>query len=130
MLAGRAVDAAGAVGGGAAPDALVAARAVAMLLRGRMIASRAVARRAAVFAMLLVVAMLVFAGGAVVTAAAVTRASAVSAFRAHDAFLSTAVVYHNSSVAVARPTAKFYCLTRQVNLCIYFTPSQFWAAER
>ena len=45
--------------------------------------------------MLLVVAMLMFAGGAVVTAAAVTRASAVSAFRAHDAFLSSALVYHN-----------------------------------
>ena len=45
--------------------------------------------------MLFVVAMLVFAGGAVVAAAAVAHASAVSAFRAHDAFLSTAVVYHN-----------------------------------
>ena len=46
--------------------------------------------------MLLVVAMLVFADGAVVTAATVARASAISAFRAHDAFLSTALVYHNS----------------------------------
>ena len=96
MLTGRAVVAAGAVGGGAAPVALVATGAVAVLLRGRMVAARTVARRAAVFAMLLVVAMLVFAGGAVVTAAAVTRASAVSAFRAHDAFLSLALVYHNS----------------------------------
>ena len=34
MLAGRAVDAAGAVGGRAAPDALVATRTVAVLLRG------------------------------------------------------------------------------------------------
>ena len=33
------------------------------------------------------------AGRAVVTAASVARASAVSAFRAHDAFLSAAVVY-------------------------------------
>ena len=47
--------------------------------------------------MLLVVAMLVFAGRAVVAAAAIARASAVSAFRAHDAFLSTAVVYHSLS---------------------------------
>ena len=85
MLPGRAVVAAGAVGGGAAPDALVAAGTVAVLLRGRMVAARAVARRAAPFAMLLVVAMLVLAGGAVVAAASVACASAVSAFRAHDA---------------------------------------------
>ena len=90
MLPCRAVVTAGAVGGGAAPDALVAAGAVAVLLRGRMVAARAVARRPAVFAMLLVVAMLVFAGRAVVTAASVAHTSAVSAFRAHDAFLSTA----------------------------------------
>ena len=31
-----------------------------------------------------------------VATASVARASAVSAFRAHDAFLSTALVYHNS----------------------------------
>ena len=54
-----------------------------MLLRGRMIAARAVARRAAPFAMLLVVAMLVLLRRAVITAAAVTRASAMSTFRAH-----------------------------------------------
>ena len=35
-------------------------------------------------------------GRTVVAAAPVARASAVSAFRAHDAFLSTALVYHNS----------------------------------
>ena len=35
-------------------------------------------------------------GGAAVTAAPIARASAVAAFRAHDAFLSTALVYHNS----------------------------------
>ena len=50
MLSGRAVDATGAVGGGAAPDALVAARAVAVLARGRVDATRAVARRSAVSA--------------------------------------------------------------------------------
>ena len=42
MSSGRAVDAAGAGGGGTAPDALVAAGAVAVLLRGRMVAARAV----------------------------------------------------------------------------------------
>jgi len=61
-----------------------------------MVAARAVARRATVFAMLLVVAVFVFAGRAVVAAASVAGASAVSAFRTHDTFLSTAVVYHNS----------------------------------
>lgn len=37
-----------------------------------------------------------FPGRAVVAAASVARASAVSAFRDHYAFLSMAVVYHNS----------------------------------
>ena len=50
MPPGRAVVAAGTVGGGAAPDALVAAGAVAVLARGRVYAARAVARRAAVSA--------------------------------------------------------------------------------
>ena len=48
-----------------------------------MVAARAVARRAAVFAMFLVIAMLVLAGGAVVAAAPIARASAVSAFCVH-----------------------------------------------
>ena len=91
MLSGWAVVTAGAVGGGAAPDALVAAGAVAVLLRGRMVAARAVARRAAVFAMLLVVAMFMLTGGAVVAAAPIARASAVSAFRTH-LFPPTAIV--------------------------------------
>ena len=43
MLAGGAVDAAGAVGGGAAPDALVGAGAVAVLARGRVDAPRTIA---------------------------------------------------------------------------------------
>ena len=42
MLAGGAVDAAGAVGGGAAPDALVGAGAVAVLARGRVDAPRTI----------------------------------------------------------------------------------------
>ena len=95
MLSGRAVVATGAGGGGAAPDAFVAAGTMAMLLRGRMVAARAVARRAAPLTVLLVVTMLVLAGGAVVATASVARASAVSAFRAHDAFSPLAVVYHN-----------------------------------
>jgi hypothetical protein len=50
MLPGRAVVAAGAVGGGAAPDALVAAGAVAVLARGGVDASGAIARASAVSA--------------------------------------------------------------------------------
>ena len=83
MFPGRAVDAAGAVGGGAAPDALVAAGAVAVLARGRVDAARAIARRAAPLAVLLVVAVLVLPRGRMDTARAVARASAVSAFCAH-----------------------------------------------
>ena len=43
MLPGRAVDAAGAVGGGTAPDALVAAGTVAVLARRGMDATRTIA---------------------------------------------------------------------------------------
>ena len=46
--------------------------------------------------MLLVVAKFKLASGAVVAAAPIAHASAVSAFHAHDAFLSMAPVYHNS----------------------------------
>ena len=59
-------------------------------------AARAAARRAAVFAMLLVAAKFMLPRRAVVTIAPIARASAVSAFRTHDVFLSTALVYHNS----------------------------------
>ena len=83
MLAGRAVDAAGAVGGGAAPDALVAAGAVAVLARGRVDATRTIARRAAPLAVLLVVAVLVLSCRTMYAARTVARASAVSAFRTH-----------------------------------------------
>ena len=44
MLPGRAVVAAGTIGGGATPDALVAAGAVAVLTRGRVDATRTEAR--------------------------------------------------------------------------------------
>ena len=47
MLTGWAVDAAGTVGGGAAPDALVGAGAVAVLARRGVDAPRAIARAAA-----------------------------------------------------------------------------------
>ena len=60
VLAGRAVDATRAVGGGAAPDALVGAEPVTMLAHGRMDAPRAIA-----------------------------HATAISAFRAHVAYYST-----------------------------------------
>ena len=83
VLAGRAVVAAGAVGGGAAPDALVAAGAVAVLFRGGIVAARAVARRTAPFAVFLVVAVLMLASGRMIAARAVARRSAMSAFSAH-----------------------------------------------
>ena len=83
MPSGRAVDAAGAIRGGAAPDALVGAWAVAVLARGRVDAAGAVARATAPFAALLVVAMLMLARGGMDAARAVARAAAVSAFRTH-----------------------------------------------
>ena len=57
MTASRGVDAAGAVGRRTAPDALVAAGAVAMLTRWGMDTTRAITRRTAPFAVLLVVAV-------------------------------------------------------------------------
>ena len=63
VSSGRAVDAAGAVRCGAAPDALVGAWAVTMLLRRRIDAAGTVAGRAAPFAVLLVVAVLVLPRG-------------------------------------------------------------------
>ena len=61
MLAGGAVDAARAIGGRAAPNALVSAGAVAVLTRGRMDTTRAIRPGATPFTPRLVVAMLVFA---------------------------------------------------------------------
>ena len=61
MLSGRAVDASGAVSGGAAPDALVGTGAMAMLARWGMDAGGPIGRRTAPFAMLLVIAMFVLA---------------------------------------------------------------------
>ena len=91
MLAGRTVDAAGTVGGGAAPDALVAAGAVTVLARRGVNTSRAVARRAAPFTVILVVAMLVLTRRRMDASRAVARASTVSAFRTHT--LSLHLVY-------------------------------------
>ena len=59
MLPGRTVDAAGAVGGGAAPDAFVGAGAMAVLASWRVDASGTVARRTAPFAVFLVIAVFV-----------------------------------------------------------------------
>ena len=88
VLAGRAVDASGAGGGGAAPDALVGAGAVAVLARRRVDAGGAVVRRAAPFAVLLVVAVLVLPRRRMYASRAIGRTAAVSAFRAHvDSFL-------------------------------------------
>ena len=63
VLSGRAVDAAGAVGSGAAPDALVGAGAMAVLASRRVDASGTVARRTAPFAVLLVIAVFMFPRG-------------------------------------------------------------------
>ena len=63
MAAGGGVDAAVAVGGGAAPDALVGAGSMAVLASRRVDASGTVARRSAPFAVLLVIAMFVLPRG-------------------------------------------------------------------
>ena len=83
MPAGRAVEAAGAVGGRAAPDALVRAGSMPMLARGRMEAARAVGRRTAPLAVLLVVPMLMLARGRVNAPAPIARRSAMSTFSCH-----------------------------------------------
>ena len=57
VLPSRTVDTTGTVGCGAAPDALVAAGAMAVLARGAMEAPRTVAWRATPFAVLLVIAV-------------------------------------------------------------------------
>ena len=59
VAASWAVNAAGASGSGAAPNALVGAGAMAVLARGRMDAARAIRRRAAPLAVLLVVTVFV-----------------------------------------------------------------------
>ena len=83
MPARRAVDAAGAGRGRATPDALVRARAVAVLARRGMDAARTVRRRAAPLAVLLVVTMLVLPRRAVDATRPVARRPAMSAFRTH-----------------------------------------------
>ena len=87
MLPSRAVDAAGAVGRRAAPDALVRAGAVTVLARRGMDAARPVGRRAAPFAAPLVIAMLVLPRRRVDASAPVARRSAMPAFCAHRLFL-------------------------------------------
>ena len=83
MPARGAVDAAGAGRGRAAPDALVRARAVAVLARRGVNAPRTIGRRAAPLAVLLVVTMLVLPRGAVDTTRTVARRPTMSAFRTH-----------------------------------------------
>ena len=86
--AGRAVDAAGAIRGRTAPNALVRAGAMTVLARGRMDATRPVGRRTAPLAVLLVVTMLVLLRRAVDATRTITRRTAMPAFRAHVIFLS------------------------------------------
>ena len=83
MPARRAVDAAGAGRGRAAPDAFVRARAVAVLARGGMDTPRTVGRRAAPLTVLLIVTMLVLPRRTVNTARSVARRPAMPAFRTH-----------------------------------------------
>ena len=83
MPARGAVDAAGAGRGRATPDALVRARAVAVLARRGVNAPRTVGRRAAPLAVLLVVTMLVLPRRAVDATRPVARRPAMSAFRTH-----------------------------------------------
>ena len=84
MPPGRAVDAAGAVRGRTAPDALVRAGAVAMLARRGMDTARAVGRRAAPLAVLFVVTVLMLARRAVNATRTITNRTAMSAFRTHS----------------------------------------------
>lgn len=83
MPARGAVDAAGAGRGRTAPDALVRARAVAVLARGGMDTPRTVGRRAAPLAVLLIVTMLVLPRRAVDAPRSVARRPAMPAFRTH-----------------------------------------------
>ena len=103
MLAGRAVVAAGAVGGGAAPDALVAAGAVAVLLRGGVVAARTIARRSAPFAVFLVIAVLVLPRRRMDASRTVGRGSAVSAFCTHVFLTLTIEVYRINKPASTFP---------------------------
>ena len=73
MLPGRAVDAAGAVGGRTAPDALVRPGTVTVFARRGMDAARAIGRGTAPFAMPLVVTVLVLARRAVNAARTIAR---------------------------------------------------------
>lgn len=111
---GRGVDAAGAGGRRAAPDALVRAGPVAVLARRRVDAPRPVGRRAAPFAVLLVVAMLVLPRRRMDASAPIARRSAMPAFRAHRLVPSgfRGALYHFAASAISgacrfRRTASF-----------------------
>ena len=99
------MDAAGAVRGRAAPDALVRARAVAVLARGGMDTPRTVGRRATPLAVLLIVTMLVLPRRTVNTARAVTCRPAMPAFRTHfklPSLVRFATLYQKSKVWIAK----------------------------
>ena len=106
MPAGGAVGTAEAGRGRAAPDALVRARAVAVLARRGMGAPEAIGRRAAPLAVLLVVTVLVLLRRAVAASEAVTRRTAMSAFRTHAIFLLTSFIieyYIKIPIRLPRP---------------------------
>ena len=81
MTPGRAVVAAGAGGLRPAPDALAVAWSVAVFARGRMVAPRPIAHRAAPLASRGIVAMFVLAGRRVIAPRAITRRTTVPALR-------------------------------------------------
>ena len=82
----RRVEAAGAVGRGTAPDALVRARPVTVLARGGMEASGTVACRAAPFAALLVFPVFMLSARTVQASGTIAYRTAMSAFRRHNDF--------------------------------------------
>lgn len=91
VLTRRAVVTPGAVGGRAAPNALVRAGTMTMLPRGRIIAPRAIRRRPAIFAVLLIIAMLVLTRRAVITPRAIGRRPTISTFRTHTEYYTKAL---------------------------------------
>ena len=84
MSTGGAVDAARAVRSRAAPDALVRARAMAVLACRRMNAPQTVGRRATPLAVLLIVTMLVLPRRTVNATQSIACRAAMSAFRTHS----------------------------------------------
>ena len=96
-----------AVGGGAAPNALVGARAVSVLAGRGVYTTGTITGRAAPFAVFLIVTVLVLPSRGMDTARAVTRAATVSAFRTHwftSSLFMTSVIMITDTVGGSLPT--------------------------